>query len=79
MLTDSEAQSLIDYLGLDATWLSQRRTNRIKALRSIFSANHWNPDQILDFFRTHRTELSYPTAIEAEFHIDLTEIIENIP
>lgn len=76
--SDPEAQELIDFLGFDEPWLTNTRKNRMKALRNLFiERNKWDKTDILVFFREHRQELSFPTAIEAEFNIDLTDILQN--
>lgn len=76
--TDLEAKALIDYLGLNHSDLLYERAAHVESLKDLFvDNNHWTPERIKRYLQKHPKYLSFPTAIEAEFNIDLTDLIQN--
>jgi hypothetical protein len=73
--TDVECRDLIDFLGCNDLRLSLQRQEAIDFLREKFLDSNWTTDQLKAFFLRHRRLLSFPTAIEAEFGIDLGDVI----
>ncbi len=74
---DSEAQDLIDFLGMNDQALFEDRKYHVNRLRKLFEGRfHGSIIQFMEYLAEHRQELSFPTAIEAEFRIDLTPIIQ---
>jgi hypothetical protein len=72
--TDIEAQQLIDYLSLNDEWLSETRNNHIDLLRDTFADADYTEDQQKAHLLKHRKMLSFITAIEHEFGLDLSEV-----
>lgn len=72
---DNDADSLIDYLGFNELDLFEDRNNHVERLKGIFENN---TEELLAHLQNHPADLSFPTAIEAEFGIDLTEIIQQL-
>jgi len=72
---DQEAADLIDYLGLNDEPLCRHRRNHARKLRNIFADAGFDEEQKLRFLRENRSELSYPTALEAELGLDLSAVI----
>lgn len=70
--TDIEARQLIDYLSLNDDWLSETRNNHIDLLRDTFSDADYTEDQQKAYLVKHPKMLSFITAIEHEFGIDLS-------
>jgi hypothetical protein len=75
--SDTEANALIAFLGFNDPRLSRQRQSAIEYLKSTMIIANWGAHEMVDYLKKHRTLLSFPTAIEAEFGIDLTDIIEN--
>jgi hypothetical protein len=74
---DAEALLLIDFLGFNEPNLQYDRVNHITRLRKIFDKGCASDlTQFLEYLADHPAELSFPTTIEAEFQIDLTDIIQ---
>lgn len=65
---DFEARDLIEFLGFNHPSLSKQRTNHLSRLKSIFKG--FNDVEKQTYFKFHREELSFITALEVEF-IDL--------
>lgn len=70
--TDIEAEELIDFLGFNHPNLFEQRRKHINRLKSIFKEAGFTEVQVLDYLQRHPEELSFITAIEAEFGIDLS-------
>ncbi len=73
---DEEAIGLIEYLGFNSFALTQHRSDHIKRLKNTlqnFPREEWD-----EYFATFPSELSFATAIESAFTIDLSEIINNL-
>jgi hypothetical protein len=73
---DIDAKGLIDFLGFNDDYLYSERIKHIQRLK--FSLGTFTKDEILLYFRKFREQLSYVTAIEDAFEIDLSEIINNL-
>lgn len=43
----------------------------------LIDKNHWTPERIKRYLGKHPKYLSFPTAIEAEFDIDLGDILQH--
>jgi len=74
---DNEAIDFIDFLGLNHPTLSEQRSKHIKRLRESFSEAGYPKEDILGFFHRNKDQLSFCTAIETEFDIEVEEIIRN--
>lgn len=70
---DKAAQNLINFLGLNKIELFEDRRkhlSRIKQLRQWY-----DKDDFLAYLKEHREELSFATAIEKEFDIDILALL----
>jgi hypothetical protein len=75
---DLEARELIRFLGFNEEELWVQRKDHIGRLNVILECLcDSDKDQFYAYLAKHRQELSFPTAIEAEFNIDLTDILQN--
>jgi len=72
-VNDTEAAGFIDFLGLNQKELTENRKRHIARLKVIFSLAHFNYDKGIEYFRKHKDELKFITAIEVELDIDLSE------
>ena len=72
---DQEAIQLIDFLGFNHSDLFQERNRHIKRLKQHFKEAKYNNKDIISYFKDHKQELSYITAIEYEFGIELESIL----
>lgn len=78
--TDHEAEALIEFLGFNEEDLIEHRQYHIGRLKEVFTLTYKGDlDALLNYLSRHRLELSFPTAIEAEFGLDLTDIIQSLP
>jgi hypothetical protein len=73
---DTEASDLIEFLGFNHPSLSEHRSKHLKRLKSVL--NSFSTEQKLTYFKDHKQELSFITAIESEFGLDFTEILETL-
>ena len=71
---DTEAQGLIDYLSLNDEWLYSERVNHINLLRETFADANYTKTQQKAYLLRHHKMLSFITAIEHEFDLDLSEV-----
>jgi hypothetical protein len=76
--TDQEAKDLIDFLGCNESGLSRQRQDTMEFIRQNLALMNWPASKVVDYLSKHRNLLSFPTAIEAEFQIDLSDIIAQI-
>jgi hypothetical protein len=67
---DQEVKDFINFLGINNPDLYTIRKNHIKKLQFIFS--FLNESEKIQFFKTHRTELSFITLLEEELEMDLS-------
>jgi len=74
---DNEAVDFIDFLGLNHPTLSEQRSKHIKRLKESFGEAGYSKEDILGFFHRNKDQLSFCTAIEAEFDIEVEGIIRN--
>jgi len=74
---DTAASGLIEYLGFNAFALTKHRGDHIKRL--VNTLESFTPEERLEYFSIYHSELSFASAIEDEFKIDLSEIIHNLP
>lgn len=66
---DIEAIDFIDFIGLNENDLFKDRKSHINPLKDFFIPEF----DIIGYFRKHKQELKFITAIEVEFNIDLSE------
>jgi hypothetical protein len=71
--TDKEATVLIRFLGFNKYELYSDRGKHIDNLRAILEGK--NDDEKIQYFKTHKEQLSFITAIEAEFGIELYSLL----
>ncbi len=72
---DIEAKELIDFLGFNEHSLYEQRRKHLKRIEAIFTAAGYNTvEQRKHYFTIHKEELSFVTAIETQFNLDLTEL-----
>ncbi len=72
---DQDAKNFIDYLGFNDDYLYGERIRHISRLIETLSS--FSDKEKKFYFRKHKGDLSYITAIEAAFEIDLSEIIND--
>ena len=72
---DEEAKDLIDFLGFNHSKLYKQRKRHVKRLSKTFEAAKYSTKDYIKYFREHKEELSFITAIEEEFKVDLSGII----
>ena len=73
--TDKEAEELIDFLGFNHPNLHQQRKRHVKRLAKTFKDADYSKEQCFEYFQEHIEELSFITAIEDIFKIDLESIL----
>jgi len=71
--TDKDADDFVRFLGLNDDYLYDERMNHIDRLKSTIA--DFTDEQKLVYFKKYKNDLSFPTAIEHEFKIDLSEIL----
>jgi hypothetical protein len=72
---DLEAKRFIDYMGFNESVIYSKRANSIRRLKN--QVKDLTQDELIEFFKTESKDiLTFPTAIEAEFNIDLSQIIK---
>ena len=72
---DQDAKDLINYLGFNDDYLFDERMKHIERLK--FTLQTFTAEQKVEYFAKHKNDLSYITAIEYEFNINLSEIIND--
>jgi hypothetical protein len=70
---DQDAKDFIDYLGFNDDYLYSERIRHIERLKSTLSS--FTEDQKKQYFNQFKGDLSYVTAIEDAFDLDLSDII----
>jgi len=70
---DREAGDLVGYLGLNDDYLYGERMMHIDRLKSTIG--DFTPEQKQTYFKKYKNDLSFPTAIEYEFEIDLSALL----
>jgi len=74
---DQEAADLINFLGLNHPALSLQRNRHIKRLKETFQKGGYSKEDIQNYFREYREQLSFSTAIDIELDIETDHIINN--
>jgi DNA repair ATPase RecN len=74
---DAEAKNFIDFINFNHPTLSEQRSKHINRLKKTFADAKYEILDIIEYFKKHKEELSHITAIEHEFEIDLSEIIND--
>jgi len=78
-IDDIESDNLINLLGFNDFELKNRRINHIKRLKRNKIDSNYSTEQFLNFIKDFKQDnLSFVTAIESEFDIDLSLIINNL-
>jgi hypothetical protein len=76
---DTEARQLIDYIGLNDPVVKKKRDNAIRRLKNTISG--FTKQQIISYFKQEIVQdneaISFITAIEHEFDIKLSDIIND--
>lgn len=72
---DQEAKDLIDFLGFNHQKLFVQRLRHINRLRQNFKDANYSKNECIEYFKEYKEDLSFITAIEKEFELDLLEII----
>ncbi|MBP9886133.1 MAG: hypothetical protein KBF93_07535 [Leptospiraceae bacterium] len=70
---DIEAKEFIDFLGLNDNRLYTERARHVHRIKHLVS--NYSKEEILDFLKRYKEELSFITALEVELNIDLTQLI----
>ena len=70
---DKEADDFVRYLGLNDDYLYDERMNHINRLKSTIG--DFTDEQKLTYFEKYKNDLSFPTAIENAFQIDLSYLL----
>lgn len=73
---DTEAENLIKYLGFNKDRLVVDRDKHLKRLKELF-ISLFNKDVVTfkSYLKNHKQELSFITAIEIEFQLDLSDCL----
>ena len=71
---DKEADDFVRYLGLNDDYLYDERMNHINRLKSTIG--DFTDEQKLTYFKKYKNDLSFPTAIENAFQIDLSDLLK---
>jgi len=72
---DQESIDLIDYLGFNHHDLCMQRKRHLNRLAKNFEDAKYSKNQCIEYFKEHREDLSFITAIEVKFQIDLSELL----
>lgn len=75
---DVEARDFIAFLGLNHPDLYSRRLKHVSRLKEIFSLGEFDDKAMYLYFNQHPEELSFPTAIEKAFGLDLEGLIGDL-
>ncbi|MEO8149557.1 MAG: hypothetical protein ABI723_18100 [Bacteroidia bacterium] len=70
---DYEAKDLIEFLGWNQEPLFSKRNNHIKELEGF----NFSKQELFEFLKKDQKRISFPTAIESKFGIDLSELISS--
>jgi hypothetical protein len=72
---DKDAKDFIDYLGLNDDYLFSERLRHIQRLQMTIGT--FSENEKIEYFRRFKRDLSHVTAIEQEFNINLSDIIND--
>lgn len=77
-LGDMEAKQFIDYVGLNDPIVKKKRDNTVRRLKNTIAS--FTKQQMVSYFKQEilqeKEAISFITAIEHEFNIDLSDIID---
>ncbi len=73
---DTEAEEFIDFLGLNDYGLFTERQRKIKRLKQTFKDANYTKKECIKHFKDFPEELSFITAIECEFDMNLSECLK---
>lgn len=73
-VSDSEAEQLVDYLGLNSPQLAIDRARHIKRLREHFADAGYDAPAQLKWLLGHTEDLDYITVIEQELDLEVTPL-----
>jgi hypothetical protein len=71
--TDKEADDLIQFLGLNDDYLYTERIKHVERLKSTIG--DFTEEEKIIYFKRNKNDLSFPTAIENELKIDLSDLL----
>lgn len=71
--SDQEAMDLIDFLGFNNPYLYKQRKRHIARLKRNFDDAFYDMNRRIKYFREHKEDLSFVTAIEVELDLNLSE------
>ncbi|HBF88397.1 MAG TPA: hypothetical protein DDX39_07105 [Bacteroidales bacterium] len=72
---DIEAKELIDFLGFNNSELFSQRKRHSERLTKLFKAAQFNNENIIDYFKNHKQELSFITVLEYELQMNLSQLL----
>jgi hypothetical protein len=70
---DTEAKNLIKYLGFNKDELVKQRRYHLERLKFLYENVDKNIEDFKNYLKNHKQELSFITAIEFEFQLDLSD------
>ncbi len=68
---DKEAEELIDFIGIDSETIANRRLSHLRFLEELKSDLQFSDEQFTNWLFRYPQHLSFITAIEARFGVDL--------
>jgi hypothetical protein len=72
---DIEAKELIDFLGFNNSELFSQRKRHSERLKNTFKIAQYNNDDILEYFKNNKQELSFITVLESELQMNLSQLL----
>lgn len=72
---DTEAEHLIKYLGFNKDELVKQRLYHLERLKFLYENVDKNIEDFKNYLKNHNQELSFITAIEIEFQLDLSDCL----
>jgi hypothetical protein len=72
---DAEVKDFIDFLGLNHPKLSEERSKHVQRMKNYFSNANFSLEKIKEYFGKYKSELSFITALNAEFKCDFFELL----
>ncbi len=78
-IDDNEADTLIEFLGFNDFELKSRRSNHLNRLKKNKKDSQYSDSEFIDYLKEFKQDnLSFVTAIEVEFGIDLSIVINEL-
>jgi hypothetical protein len=74
-IADTEAQDLIEFLGMNDDKLYRQRKNHLHRLHDIKNDAKYDTAQFQEYLKKHLKELSFITALEHEFNLHLQDFL----